>query len=65
MIIGYLRVSTEKQNLCNQKEEISKFAVEKQFVIDKWVMVVRSGNFGASNASSFINVSSERWGKLF
>ncbi len=43
MIIGYLRVSTEKQNLCNQKEEISRFALEKNFIIDKWVMEKVSG----------------------
>ena len=43
MIIGYLRVSTEKQNLYNQKEEISKFALEKNFIIDKWVMEKVSG----------------------
>ena len=49
MIIGYLRVSTEKQNLCNQKEEISKFAVEKQFVIDKWVMETVSGKVDRKN----------------
>ena len=49
MIIGYLRVSTEKQNLCNQKEEISKFAVEKQFVIDKWVMETVSGKVDRRN----------------
>ena len=49
MIIGYLRVSTEKQNLYNQKEEISKFAVEKQFVIDKWVMETVSGKIDRRN----------------
>ena len=49
MIIGYLRVSTEKQNLYNQKEEISKFAVEKQFVVDKWVMETVSGKIDRRN----------------
>ena len=49
MIIGYLRVSTEKQNLCNQKEEILKFAIEKQFVIDKWVMETVSGKVDRKN----------------
>ena len=49
MIIGYLRVSTEKQNLCNQKEEITKFALEKNFVIDKWVMETVSGKIDRKN----------------
>ena len=30
MIIAYLRVSTEKQNLFNQRSEIERFAVQKK-----------------------------------
>ena len=37
MIVAYLRVSTGKQNLENQKEEIRKFAQDKGWNIDKWV----------------------------
>lgn len=43
MIIGYLRVSTSKQNLANQQDEILRFAESKQFAIDSWVTEVVSG----------------------
>lgn len=43
MIIGYLRVSTEKQNPENQREEIRRFAEEKSFVVDTWVVETVSG----------------------
>ena len=43
MIVAYLRVSTCRQNPDNQKEEIRKFAQEKEFIIDKWVVEVVSG----------------------
>ena len=43
MIIGYLRVSTSKQNLANQQDEILRFADSKQFAIDSWVTEVVSG----------------------
>lgn len=37
MIYGYIRVSTEQQNLENQKHEISTFAANNNLQIDKWV----------------------------
>ena len=43
MIVAYLRVSTGKQNLENQKEEIRKFAQDKGWNVDKWVEEVVSG----------------------
>ena len=43
MIIAYLRVSTGKQNPDNQREEIKKFALEKGFVIDRWIKETVSG----------------------
>lgn len=43
MVIAYLRVSTNKQHLNNQKEEIEKFASRKGLVIDRWVKEVVSG----------------------
>lgn len=43
MIIGYLRVSTEKQNPENQRDEIRRFAQEKAFQIDSWVVETVSG----------------------
>ncbi|MDK9678818.1 master DNA invertase Mpi family serine-type recombinase [Weissella cibaria] len=37
MIYGYIRVSTEKQSLKNQKFEIKEFCASRSFVVDKWV----------------------------
>lgn len=37
MIAGYLRVSTGKQHLANQKEEIIRYAAAKQITVDFWV----------------------------
>lgn len=43
MTIGYLRVSTEKQNPENQRDEIRRFAEEKSFCIDQWITETASG----------------------
>lgn len=43
MRIGYIRVSTEKQNPDNQREEIRRFAEEKSFEIDNWITETVSG----------------------
>lgn len=43
MIIGYLRVSTEKQNPENQRDEIRRFADEKGWHVDTWVAETVSG----------------------
>lgn len=43
MIVGYLRVSTEKQHLGNQQEEIKRFAESRNLTIDKWVTEIVSG----------------------
>lgn len=43
MIIGYLRVSTEKQNPENQRDEIRRFAEEKSLAVDSWVAETASG----------------------
>ncbi len=37
MIYGYIRVSSEKQTVENQKFEIQKFALRNSIHIDKWV----------------------------
>lgn len=44
MVIAYLRVSTEKQYLANQREEILRFAVKKELIIDKWYTETVSGS---------------------
>ncbi|MBP3482435.1 MAG: recombinase family protein [Alistipes sp.] len=43
MIIGYLRVSTGKQNLANQQDEIRRFAISRDWTIDGWVTEIVSG----------------------
>ena len=43
MTIAYLRVSTGKQNPENQREEIKRFAEEKNITIDQWVIETASG----------------------
>lgn len=42
-VIAYLRVSTEKQHIENQQEEIRRFAAGKGLQIDKWVTETVSG----------------------
>lgn len=43
MIVGYVRVSTNKQHPENQIEEINRYAQAHNFIIDKWVIEVISG----------------------
>ena len=43
MVVGYLRVSTEKQHLSNQQDEILRFAQTRNMEIDRWVTEVVSG----------------------
>lgn len=43
MIIGYLRVSTGKQNSANQQDEIQRFADSRNLSVNQWVMEVASG----------------------
>ncbi len=43
MVYAYIRVSTDKQTVENQRFEVQKFATEKGLVIDKWVSEKVSG----------------------
>lgn len=43
MIYGYIRVSTDKQTVENQRFEIEEFAEKRETTIDKWVSEVISG----------------------
>ena len=43
MIYGYVRVSTDKQSLQNQKFEINNFCQLQQIKIDKWIAEMISG----------------------
>ena len=43
MVIAYLRVSTGKQTLANQQNEISKFTDSRNMHVDRWVREIVSG----------------------
>lgn len=43
MIYAYIRVSTEKQTVENQKQEIERFAKQKGIKIEKWIKETVSG----------------------
>jgi DNA invertase Pin-like site-specific DNA recombinase len=43
MVIAYLRVSTEKQYLENQRDEITRFARKNNLIIDRWYKETVSG----------------------
>lgn len=43
MVIAYLRVSTEKQTLENQQNEILRFADSRDLRVDRWVTEIASG----------------------
>ena len=49
MIYAYIRVSTDKQTVENQRFEINKFATEKGVVIEKWVSETVSGTKAAKD----------------
>ena len=51
MIISYLRVSTEKQNLLNQRSEIERFALQKNINIDRFIMEIASGKKQAKSVN--------------
>ena len=43
MIYAYIRVSTDKQSLANQRYEILNFADQKKIQMDKWIEETISG----------------------
>lgn len=43
MIYGYIRVSTDKQTVENQRFEINQFCEKKEIVVDRWVEETISG----------------------
>ncbi len=49
MVYAYIRVSTDKQTVENQRFEVQKFATEKGLVIDKWVSETVSGTKAAQD----------------
>lgn len=43
MVYGYIRVSTDKQTVENQRFEINQFAIKNNLVIEKWIEETISG----------------------
>lgn len=43
MIYGYIRVSTDKQTVDNQRYEINNFAEKEGFIIERWIEETVSG----------------------
>lgn len=43
MVFAYIRISTEKQKVDNQKDEIQRFAASRSLKVDRWVMETISG----------------------
>ena len=55
MIYGYIRVSTDKQTVENQRYEINQFCQKNAFIVDKWIEETISGSK---------NVDERKLGKL-
>ena len=51
MIIGYLRVSTGKQNPANQQDEIRRFADSRNLSVSQWVTEVANGKKKGATAN--------------
>lgn len=49
MIYAYIRVSTEKQTVENQKQEIERFCNSKDLTVDKWIKETVSGTKAKEN----------------
>lgn len=49
MTYAYIRVSTEKQTVENQKQEIQRFCESKDLVVDKWIKETVSGTKAKEN----------------
>ena len=43
MIYGYIRVSTDRQTVENQRYEIKRFCQENNLQVDKWISETISG----------------------
>jgi len=43
MVYGYIRVSTDRQNVENQKYEIERFCSKKEMTVDRWIEETISG----------------------
>ena len=44
MIYGYIRVSTDKQTVENQRYEINNFCERQEILVNKWIEETISGS---------------------
>ena len=44
MVYGYIRVSTDKQTVENQRYEIENYCVDRKICVDKWIEETVSGS---------------------
>lgn len=51
MVYGYIRVSTDKQTVLNQKFEIMHYAKRHKIIINKWISETISGTIAPSKRS--------------
>ena len=49
MIYGYIRVSTDRQTVENQRYEISEFCKKQEIIVDKWIEETISGTKEVEN----------------
>lgn len=64
MNVGYLRISTEKQHLENQMDEIQRYAEQNRLTIDMWVSEVVSGKRQASGRKLGRTISKMKKGDI-
>lgn len=49
MVYGYIRVSTDKQTVENQRFEINRFCQEESIIVDRWIKETISGSKNLEN----------------
>ena len=65
MIYAYIRVSTDKQTVENQRFEINRFAKQRDFQIDVWVEETVSGTRSAKDRKLGVLLNKERQSNLY
>lgn len=61
---AYIRVSTEKQTVENQRQEILRFAEDKDLVIDTWIKETVSGTKASQNRRLGVLIKRMRKGDI-
>lgn len=60
MIYAYIRVSTDKQTVENQRFEINRFAKQRDFQIDVWVEETVSGTRSAKRQKAWRTIEKNK-----